>query len=292
MKRWPIALLILALFAGVLYWKREPAVMAFAGAIIEKSSDAERVALLSTHTEIRLPEGETPFPVVIQFHGCAGVRAPFQRDWADIANKAGYAAMIVDSNGARGFDRAASVEKVCGGKALLGQERAGDVLAAIEIADADPRLDASRMVLAGWSHGAWSVMDYFTMDPEKTTPPGLVRERRKLPEAKGAILFYPYCGFGARIHFQPYVQSPPTLALIAGADEIVDAQRCIEHFGKRKAEGGTVDMVVYDGANHVFDDRYLEPELQSWFNEDYYQDAAGRYEGFLTALGAPENTAN
>ena len=131
MKRWQGAVLIIAIIAGLLVWKREPLGMAYAASKLEKTSLADRVALIKDHIEIITPEGAGPFPVVLQLHGCAGIRAPFQRQWADIANKAGYAAVIIDSNGARGFDRAAGLAQVCGGKTLLGQERAGDIAAVL-----------------------------------------------------------------------------------------------------------------------------------------------------------------
>jgi dienelactone hydrolase len=230
------------------------------------------------------PEGAGPFPVVLQLHGCAGIRAPFQQQWAAVANKAGYAAVIIDSNGARGMDRAAGLEKVCGGKTLLGQERAGDIAAVLEIIKQDQRIDSSKIVLAGWSHGAWTVMDYLTMDLAAKAPPGFVRPLTNVPDVEAAVLFYPYCGVGARSRFAAWTQHPKTLALIAGADEVVDASQCINYFEKRERAGDSLEMVIYPDANHVFDDPFLEPDYIHWYKEEYFADAKTRYEAFLKAL--------
>ena len=42
-----------------------------------------------------MPEGEGPFPVVIQMHGCGG-KKNLQERWAEVA-KAGWAVIVVDS---------------------------------------------------------------------------------------------------------------------------------------------------------------------------------------------------
>ncbi len=288
MKRWQIFLVALAAAAALLAWKREPAMMAYVAGKTPKTSLNERAALLADAIEVRLPDiGEGPFPVVLQFHGCAGIRAPFQEQWADVANRAGYAAMIVDSNSPRGYSREASLDVVCDGKALLGQERAGDVLAALHLAKANPGLDTEQIVLAGWSHGGWSVMDYLTMDFKGLWPAGLKPADHAPPQVAGAILFYPYCGTGALSRFRKWSQKPDVLALIAGADTIVNADECIAYFQNREQAGEPVNIAVYPGAEHVFDDPFLEPDYISWYNEKYHKDAMGRYDAFLRRLKAP-----
>lgn len=284
-KRWQALLLILAILAGILFWKREPLMLAWVAAKTEQTSLDQRIDLIRDNIEVRLPdEGAPPYPVILQFHGCAGIRPPFQEQWADIANRAGYAAVIVDSNGPRGFSREEALDVVCGGKALIGQERAGDVAAAIKIAQSDVRLDASHLVLAGWSHGGWSVMDFLTMDGKTRKPAGLSGWNGDQAAVAGAILFYPYCGPGALSRFRNWTKSPKTLAFVAGADEMVDAQECLSYFEARQSKEDAFDLVFYEDAHHVFDDPFLEPEWIHWYNEDYFNDAARRYEAFLEDL--------
>lgn len=287
MKRWR---LIVFLFVGTviaagLFAKREPLMLAWLAANIEKTDIAARQRLLESAMEVRLPtSGEPPFPVVLQFHGCAGKRDAFQDYWADIANEAGYAAMIVDSHGPRGFSREAALEIICAGKALIGQERAGDVLAAIRSAEENPNLDASRLVLAGWSHGAWSVMDFLTMDLITHAPAGLDLQDTDLPDLSGVLLFYPYCGIGTLSRFRNPAHTPKSLVFVAGADEIVDPKQCTRHFERRKEKGDPLDVIVYPEARHAFDDQFLEPEWLFLYNEEYARDAAENYGAFLSEL--------
>lgn len=285
MKHWRIIGLVLALGVSVLVWKREPLMIAWFAMNTDQTNLNQRIELIESNIEVRLPdEGAAPFPVVLQFHGCAGIRPPFQEQWADIANRAGFAAMIVDSNGPRGISREAALDKICGGKALIGHERAGDVLAALRIAQNDERLDTSRLVLTGWSHGAWSVMDFLTMDGKNRTPAGLSGWSGDTADIAGAVLFYPYCGAGALSRFREWTQHPKTLAFVAGADKMVPAKACISYFKARQSKGDPVDLLIYADADHVFDDPFLEPEWIHWYNEEYFKDAADRYEAFLEEL--------
>jgi dienelactone hydrolase len=287
MKRWHYIVVFIAVVSAVLVWKREPMMLAFAANNISNTSLEDRIKLLEGAIEVRLPEGgAAPYPVVLQFHGCAGVDVPFHHQWADVANSAGYAAMIVDSTGPRGFSREAALEIVCQGKALLGQERAGDVLAATHIAEADPRLDAKRIILAGWSHGGWTVMDYLTLDFKHHWPAGLKHEAEQPSVIKGVILFYPYCGPGALSRFRQWRGQPEVLALIAGSDTIVDAAQCISYFEHKKRAGDPVDMMIYPDAEHVFDDPFLGADYIDWYSEQYTADAKTRYSAFLERLKA------
>jgi len=209
------------------------------------------------------------------------LRREFHDLWAAVGNAAGYAVMLVDSTGPRGITRDQAFETVCPGKALLGQERAGDVLAAIKLAEADTRLDADHLIVAGWSHGAWTLMDYFTMDMDARRPAGLVREEAAAPEIEGAILFYPHCGLGALSRLRDWRQTPPVLALIAGSDTIVDGDQCIDYFETQKNAGYPVDLVVYEDADHIFDDPTVRETYPQFYNEDAAKDAAARYREFL-----------
>ncbi len=290
MKRWRIITFGVLAVAGLLFFNREPVMMRLLDARTPKTSLTAHQKFIAEEIEIHLPSvGEAPFPVVLQFHGCAGIRRPFQNQWADIANEAGYAAMVVDSMGPRGLTRQDALETVCAGKKLPGQERAGDVLAAVKLAEADPRLDADRLVIAAWSHGAWSVMDYLTMDMKRQWPAGIRHEAAETSPVDGAILFYPYCGAGTLTRFREWTQSPPVLALIAGADSVVDANLCINYFEQRRRKDGRIDLVVYAEAQHAFDDPFLEPEWIHWHSEEYLVDAKMRYEKFLINL--PETLA-
>lgn len=284
MKPWQIIAIAVLVLGAFLYWKREPAMMRFLDWRTPKMTLEARQQLIAGGIEVLTPKtGAASYPVVLQFHGCAGMRRTFHKLWADIALKNGFAVMLVDSTGPRGVDSEEALETVCQGKTLLGQERAGDVLAALNLAETDSRLDTDHLVVAGWSHGAWTIMDYLTMDMERRWPAGLRRESVTAPKIDGAILFYPYCGRGALSRIRKWRQTPPMLALIAGRDSVVNAEECIAYFSAREKSGYPVNVVIYPEADHIFDDITLIDEYPEYYDETAAKDAAARYEDFLVS---------
>ena len=117
--------------------------------------------------------------------------------WAEMLNAHGWAAIIVDSHGPRGFSEHEAWRLVCAGQLLMGAERAGDVLVSIDDARRMPFVDPDRIALIGASHGGWAIMDLLALDPPRRLPFNLA----SLPDAGdplagvvGTILLYPYCG--------------------------------------------------------------------------------------------------
>ncbi len=273
------------ILAGLLVWRAEPLYLSWLAGKTESSTLEARKTLIAQNIEVHLPEtGDGPFPSVLMFHGCAGPRMAFMRQWADVFTQEGFAAMVVDSTGPRGFDRQDALDVVCAGKALLGQERAGDIFAAIDIAKTDKRLDTDNLILAGWSHGAWTVMDFLTMDGEKRRPAGINDDLAAPPDIKGLVLFYPHCGPAALSKFRAWRATPPTVAFIAGADKIVESEKCVSLFERKIRSGANIEMTVYPEADHVFDDPFLEPEWSHWHREDDHRDAEKRVRAFLKGL--------
>lgn len=269
--------------AAAMIW-REPLMLAAIAARAEPTSLEERAALLEPFIKTYTPEGaDGPLPAVLQFHGCSGPSAEHERQFAEIANAAGYIAFSIDSNTPRGIDRAAGLTSVCTGERLIGQERAGDVASALEIIGRRSDVDPSRIVLAGWSHGAWTIMDYLTFAAAGRNPPGVGGAPAR--EISGVILFYPYCGPGARARFAAWSTLAPTLAFVAGADEIVDGAQCKALFDRAAAKDKNVNIVYYPSANHVFDHRELTGENRRYFDETSAADAERRYRAFLVAAG-------
>ena len=277
---------LIAVLAVFGFLNRNSLVLAYLAHGVDAQSFDERKALIAGHIETHLPEsGAGPFPVVMLFHGCAGARLEFQRLYAKLANSVGYAALIVDSNRPRGISRDNAIETICAGKKLVGQERAGDIAAAVAIARENPSLDIDRLIFAGWSHGGYSIMDYLTMDMDKTKPVGLTGALPKQADLSGVILFYPYCGIAARSQSQKWQQRPPYLTLLAENDSIVSSSECLSLFD-RIGLAKNDHLHVYSGADHVFDDPYLEPEYLYFYNEEYAKDARARFRKFLVDTAA------
>ncbi len=280
------AVLVATLAAGA-FAARERLVLGALAMSTEKRDLAAQVALISPGVQVFRPRtGAGPYPVFIQFHGCSGFRAGWTKSWADVATSAGFIVIAVDSNGPRGIDRERALKTVCAGKELIGQERAGDVAAAIEIAKAQEGADASRIVLGGWSHGAWTVMDYFALEGAGAAPASLTRKPARAPVA-GAVLFYPYCGEGTWSRIAAWAQEPPTLMFVAGRDSVVSAAECESAAEKLRREGVQVELVEYETADHAFDDATLVGGPYAYFyDEASAGDSKKRVGDFLRALSA------
>ncbi len=127
--------------------------------------------------------------MVLMFHGCGGLGAHLDL-YATAATAQGVRVAVVDSFAPRGWSDRFAKTFVCTGAVFRGAERAGDVLASAHGAVAELGADAGALVLAGWSHGAWSIMDLMTMPLEHPGEAGLVDPRpRPLDGVKG--LFWP-----------------------------------------------------------------------------------------------------
>lgn len=276
--------LVLALGAGYLF--KDRLALFYAASQTETRTQAELEALLVPEMVWRLPDaavaGPGPYPLFVQMHGCGGLNLAQHGSYADIANAAGYAALIVSSNAPRGFDQQGSLDNVCQGKALLGQERAGDIFIALDHALKRDDIDASRIVLGGWSHGAWTVMDYLSLDREAGLPVGLASYDGPRPEIKAAVLFYPYCAIGSRARVHGWDQYPDVLALMGTADTVVDYKACQAVFAGLELDAGKrFEEHLYEGAEHAFDNGQLRGPIAHWYDADKSADARAKVAAFL-----------
>ncbi|MEO1150090.1 MAG: dienelactone hydrolase family protein [Pseudomonadota bacterium] len=295
MKRFLLAALgVFVVLGAIIFWRGEAMYMGWRAQGAEKQSLAAIKTLLAPHIKVTTPPGPGPHPVVLQFHGCAGARLAFQEMYAKVANEAGYAAVIVDSNRPRELSREAALEKVCTAKLLIGIERAGDVLAAIDLVRDRDDLDTSNLVLTGWSHGAWTIMDFLSMDVRKAPPASVDAPYSGKPiKVAGAALFYPYCGFGARSRRHWWTQeNTEILSSLAGADTIVNHTECISLLNKISTGNKLpLDQKVYPDTEHAFDDPFIESDWQHWHHPAHMRDALARYRSFLSTLYAQDQTA-
>jgi len=62
---------------------------------------------------------------------------------------------------------------VCTGLLLRGWERAGDILAAIDGVSRRSDVDASTLLLGGWSHGGWGIMEALSAERDRPGALGL-----------------------------------------------------------------------------------------------------------------------
>lgn len=182
------------------------------------------------------PKGEGPFPAVVALHGCGGLLngdgelRSREEDWAERLVAAGYVVLLPDSFTARGM------RQICSGRdrKIFPADRAEDAAAAAQWLAKQPFVNARRLGLMGWSHGAMTVL--------WTVRKGFMQG----PQFKVAIGLYPGCREIAKLpDWHPGV---PLTLLLGEADDWTAPGPCIE---LAKREG--FRAVVYPDAYHSFD---------------------------------------
>jgi dienelactone hydrolase len=245
-----------------------------------------RWARLEPHAAIHGPDDADKRPVVMLFHGCGGVQAHLD-EYAAEATRAGWRSVIVDSFAPRGWSRAYGLSFVCTGTRFWGFERAGDVLATIYGMGQREDVDATRVVLAGWSHGGWAIMDLMTMALESETEariggagPGL------LDGVRGVYLNYPYVNFGTRGAKRDWRYRPRVMGVIARHDHLGPPRLHEAAYARAMASGCAVETVTVEGT-HAFDQpQELLLNLSPMKRDDaLFRENLGRFGGFLGGIG-------
>lgn len=244
---------------------------------------AERWAKLAPHVAAYGPDDGQVRPAVILFHGCGGLR-PHQPLYAQAAVEAGWRAFVVDSYEPRGWSREWALTMVCTGVMLRGPERAGDVAAAVWGLAQRPDVDAGKLVLAGWSHGSWSIMDLMTMRLERSDEAGLADPQTVRAALEGVVglgLYYPYVGPGALSRTRQWVRNPQVLAVIARDDHLTSVHNALSVHDRIRRGGAEVETWIAAGT-HAFDEPTgLGPMIH---DPELTQESLARFSAFLNRL--------
>ncbi|MEO1198879.1 MAG: hypothetical protein AAFX39_06555 [Pseudomonadota bacterium] len=254
---------------------------------------AELSSVLEDYVEVHFPDiGDGPFPVVAMFPGCGGfyqedgTPKPLPPAYRDIALDAGYAVVTVDGFSARGYDLETLIDQVCSGHAYRGAERAQEVALALHTIGIDSRLDDDHVVLAGWSHGGWTVMDALSFDMISTRPHGLADGEPGLFDGlRGVFLVYPYCSFPARTGSQGWRYQAEVTAVLVTEDQLAPEDDCLSAFDLLQTDGIAVDVTVLDGLTHAFDEADTPPYHPRFtYDPEATADMHERFSAFLTQL--------
>ncbi len=201
-------------------------------------------------------------PAVVMMHGRAGVyssRANGSYDaatlsqrhlaWGRLWAEAGYIAVLVDGFSTRGYpqgfprfsyqDRPAEVDEVA--------VRPLDAYGALAYLRTRGDVQPDRIGLQGWSNGGSAALS--TMS---TGAPG-IRAPTSSTGFRAALVFYPACGLKGRLA-DGYRAYAPVRVFHGTNDEEVSANRCRSFVEMSRAQGGDIEIRLYDGATHGFDD--------------------------------------
>lgn len=201
-------------------------------------------------------------PAVVMMHGRAGAYSSRangvydastlsqrHRMWGAVWADAGYLALLVDGFGPRGHPQGFARFSYAERPAELDEVtvRPLDAYGALAFLRARPDVIPDRIALQGWSNGGSAALSTMSADA-----PG-VRDPTPATGFRAALVFYPGCGLKGRFAggYRPYA---PVRVFHGTEDEEVSASRCANLVARSRALGGDIDIRVYDGATHSFDD--------------------------------------
>jgi dienelactone hydrolase len=239
-----------------------------AGRVSARETMDQRIEALLPGMDVVKPKGHGPFPVFIQFHGCGGKKA-LQADWAAVAKEAGWAAIVVDSYRHRRISTLEAYTTVCTGLQLWGQERAGDLYAAMEWARRQPWADKNRIVVAGWSHGGWTALDAMSLKPGD--------------EAAHAFLVYPFAGPGSIAPGRGLRVDVSPLAIVGLSDVIVGGRGLAATLRRTKTPATPIEIIELEGATHAFDEKEAR-DMRVRYAPDLVARAHGLLRDYLAAV--------
>ncbi len=197
------------------------------------------------------PEGSGRHPAVVMVHGCGGA---YGRDgqlnarhqmWGEYLAGLGYVTLMLDSFSSRG------IKEICttkfSARTLKESDRVGDAYAALAYLRQLPNVDANRVALLGWSHGAGVTLETITHKPAAAVGAGFAT----------AVAFYPGCTTRDKHpeSFHPYA---PLLLLIGESDDWTPAAPCKALAAAVAARGEPMQIVTYPGTYHDFDNPALK----------------------------------
>ena len=209
------------------------------------------------------PEGSHgPAPAIVMMHGRAGPYSSLAKgtydaatlskrtkNWAELWAAQGYWALVVDGFGPRGYpkgfaagtdgDRPAAVNEIT--------VRPLDAYAALKYLRTVQGVDPDRVAIQGWSNGGSATLA--TISSEALAASGLGPGKG----FRAALAFYPGCGLQGAFTdgYKPY---SPARLFIGTSDEEVSPAACIKLVAQAKGIGSDIDLTVYPGATHDFDD--------------------------------------
>jgi dienelactone hydrolase len=197
---------------------------------------------VTIEANLRFPEQKKDrYPAVIVGHALDGYRDANEGYVAAELRKAGFATLTYDSFAARGTTGAAM-------SATPGYLPAGvaDAYAALRWLSSEPRIDADRIAIIGFSFGAEVAHLTAIEQLRSALDPGPAR-------FAAHVAFYPALNFGVVADRGAYTGSP-VLMLLAGKDENLPAAKVESYLAYARAAGNPapIETVTYPGAYHAW----------------------------------------
>jgi len=202
-------------------------------------------------------------PAVVMMHGRAGAYSTRangvfdgstlsqrHRFWGRLWSEHGYIAILVDGFGPRGYPQGFPRFSYETRPAELSEVtvRPLDAYGALAYLRSRADVVADRIGLQGWSNGASAALSTMAVNA-----PGIA-EPTPATGFRAALVFYPACGLKGKFDKDGYRPYAPVRVLHGSADKEVSAKRCAALVERSRAHGGDIDLRLYRGATHGFDD--------------------------------------
>jgi dienelactone hydrolase len=181
------------------------------------------------------------YPAVIVVHTIAGYRDANEGYAAAELRKAGFATLTYDSFAARGTTGAA----LSGSPGYL-PVGVADAYAALRLLSAEPRIDADRIAIIGFSYGG----EVAHLVAFETLRSALNSGPRRFA---AHVAFYPGGNFGAIAERGAYTGAP-VLMLLGGKDDNLPVTKIESYLAYASAAGAPapIETVIYPGATHAW----------------------------------------
>ena len=188
---------------------------------------------------LNVPDGARGAPAMLIVHGSSGV-TDRGRNYARFFNKMGIATLRIDSYGPRGISKTVGNQS-----AVTTMMMVADAFASLAFLAADPRIDAKRIGIIGFSKGG-GVAFFTAFEPlRRSARIGNLRFALHLP-------FYRACLYNPEMP----LTGAPVREHVGSLDNYTGVDACVA-FGKRmRARGADYKVMVYPGAHHSFDSSF------------------------------------
>jgi dienelactone hydrolase len=198
--------------------------------------------------ELRIPMNTPPqVPAVILVHGSGGL-AEYHERWAQELNSIGVAAFLLDSFSGRGIIETRSNQSQLDNIAMM-----VDAYRALALLARNPRIDANRIAVMGFSKGAvasiYSSIERF-------------RKMYAPPNVQFAAHIGLYTPCYEHYREEDIVTGKPMRLFHGSADDYVPVAPCRLYVEKLKKKGVDISLTEYAGVYHTYDNfrRSTQPE--------------------------------
>jgi dienelactone hydrolase len=196
--------------------------------------------------ELRLPPETARVPAVVLIHGSGGVGANVHA-WARELNAMGIAVLILDTFTGRGIAQTIADQSQLSSFSMI-----VDTYKGLELLSQHPRIDSTRIAVMGFSKGGFAAL-YSSMKRFQRLwgPPGV--------EFAAYLPFYTRCD--TPLLEDEDVSDHPIRFFHGSADDYVPVEPTRRYVDRLRGAGKDVQLIVYEGARHAFDNPLYPPEL-------------------------------